>query len=138
MPESGVGSCLPGSYAALRVAVAFLAAALRPAAGIHHLSADDGGSLEPEVGPAVIRVVDAFRLHDESDPEALFAHQTKPHLVRYALVRTAGPTAVVRSQDVVTCEAVQTPVLPVMSPALTTPFNVFQIAGGRHRHEGAT
>src|SRR5436190_21123576 len=34
------------------------------------------GPLEPEVGPVVIRVVDACRLHDEPDSEPPFAHQT--------------------------------------------------------------
>src|SRR5215216_2605801 len=54
--------------------------------------------LEPEVGPAVIRLVDAHRLCDESDSEAPFAHQTSLILSDARWLRTAGPTAVGRDR----------------------------------------
>ena len=46
----------------------------------------------------VIRVVDAFRLHDESDSEAPFAHQTSLILSDARWLRIAGPTAVGRDR----------------------------------------
>ena len=41
----------------------------------------------------VIRVVDACRLHDESDSEPPFAHQTSLILSDTRWLRIAGPTA---------------------------------------------
>ena len=49
------------------------------------------GPLEPEVGPAAIRVVDACRLDDESDSEPPIAHQTSLILSDTRWLRIAGP-----------------------------------------------
>ena len=47
----------------------------------------------------VVRVVDAFRLHDESDSEAPFAHQTSLIMSDTHWLRVAGPTGIYRDRE---------------------------------------